>query len=269
LPAAQCSAACNTKIRQPLQIREARRLHKGARMHALPASPPASSLPSWRAVDRALAHAATLDELGLAALWHALTVGSLRIVAERGREGQRTFLARPHAYVWGRDNLTPREKKVVRLVGRGLSNKMIAFELGTSIAAAGRGIDGAVRKFGVRSRIDLAIVAAAFDPSATRMDDSTASFAHVMHDGEPWVALAASLTAHPAWQTLSEAEREVADLALSGHDGATIARMRGCRSARTIANQLGCVFRKVGVSGRAELAARLVSGKHMSEHGGR
>ena len=54
---------------------------------------------------------------------------------------------------------------------------------------------------------------------------------------------------------LSQAEREVVELALSGMSNGQIARTRGC-SARTVANQLASAFRKVGVRSRAELAAR-------------
>lgn len=53
---------------------------------------------------------------------------------------------------------------------------------------------------------------------------------------------------------LSEAEWLVALLALSGHSNAQIAEMRGV-SARTIANQMNAVYRKLGIHGRRELAA--------------
>ena len=53
---------------------------------------------------------------------------------------------------------------------------------------------------------------------------------------------------------LTRAEREIASDALAGHSTAAIARLRG-RSPRTIANQLASIYRKLGVSSRAELAA--------------
>lgn len=56
---------------------------------------------------------------------------------------------------------------------------------------------------------------------------------------------------------LTRAEREVASATIHGDSTAAIARMRG-RSPRTIANQLASIYRKLGVSSRAELAARLV-----------
>ena len=60
-------------------------------------------------------------------------------------------------------------------------------------------------------------------------------------------------------EPLTEAEREVALIALAGHTNDEIARRRGA-SARTVANQLHSVYRKLGVTTRAELAARLHRG---------
>lgn len=55
---------------------------------------------------------------------------------------------------------------------------------------------------------------------------------------------------------LTEAEQAVVALLLDGYDNASIAAARG-RSPRTIANQLARIFRKLDVSSRAELAAKL------------
>lgn len=56
------------------------------------------------------------------------------------------------------------------------------------------------------------------------------------------------------YASLSAAERDVASDAAAGLSNAEIANKRG-RSARTIANQLASVYRKLGVASRAELAA--------------
>ena len=53
---------------------------------------------------------------------------------------------------------------------------------------------------------------------------------------------------------LSLAEREVAMRVLQGQSNAAIAEARGT-SARTVANQIASVFRKLKVGSRAELAA--------------
>ena len=56
---------------------------------------------------------------------------------------------------------------------------------------------------------------------------------------------------------LSPAECEVARLALDGRSNDEIARTRGT-SARTVANQLRAIYRKVGVVTREELAVALI-----------
>jgi DNA-binding CsgD family transcriptional regulator len=57
---------------------------------------------------------------------------------------------------------------------------------------------------------------------------------------------------------LTPAEARVAHLAAAGVSNASIARLRRC-SANTVANQLAAVYRKLGVGGRRELAARFAS----------
>jgi DNA-binding CsgD family transcriptional regulator len=53
---------------------------------------------------------------------------------------------------------------------------------------------------------------------------------------------------------LTDAEREVVAALVEGKSNADIATARG-RSARTVANQISSVFRKLGVGSRAELVA--------------
>ena len=55
---------------------------------------------------------------------------------------------------------------------------------------------------------------------------------------------------------LSRAEFAVAERLLRGHSNARIARARKT-SARTVANQVASIFRKLGVRSRRELLARL------------
>ncbi|MFW6050714.1 MAG: response regulator transcription factor [Myxococcota bacterium] len=52
---------------------------------------------------------------------------------------------------------------------------------------------------------------------------------------------------------LTRAEQDVVAHLLEGASNAEIARRRGT-SPRTVANQLACVFRKLGVSSRQEVA---------------
>lgn len=53
---------------------------------------------------------------------------------------------------------------------------------------------------------------------------------------------------------LTPAEQEVVRLVLDGHSNREIALRRGA-SAKTVANQLGGIYQKLGVSSRYELAA--------------
>jgi DNA-binding CsgD family transcriptional regulator len=64
--------------------------------------------------------------------------------------------------------------------------------------------------------------------------------------------------AQPAAQAgtpLTASEREIIKALMAGHSYAAIAQARG-RAVSTVAKQVGSVFRKLGVSSRAELAAR-------------
>lgn len=55
---------------------------------------------------------------------------------------------------------------------------------------------------------------------------------------------------------LTDAEQEVALLVFQGATDEQIAAKRGS-SAKTVSNQLGSIFRKLGVSSRAQLVLRL------------
>src|SRR4030095_4102045 len=72
------------------------------------------------------------------------------------------------------------------------------------------------------------------------------------------LSVPATRTQQLAQPTLTEAERDVALLAAAGFSNDDIAQRRRCRP-RTIANQLASAYRKMGISGRRELRARLAS----------
>src|SRR5688572_32550121 len=74
--------------------------------------------------------------------------------------------------------------------------------------------------------------------------------------GGDHIVLSFPLDAPEVPASLTQAERAVALLVLDGRTDAEIATARGV-SKRTVANQIAAVFRKVGVSSRVELAARL------------
>jgi DNA-binding CsgD family transcriptional regulator len=76
--------------------------------------------------------------------------------------------------------------------------------------------------------------------------------------GEELVAFSVPKRALAIPEQLSAAEREVAELMLSGLSNAEIAAFRGT-ALRTVANQVAVIFDKVGVGSRGELVARLIA----------
>lgn len=64
--------------------------------------------------------------------------------------------------------------------------------------------------------------------------------------------------------SLSESEQAVARAVIAGHSNAEIARVRGT-SAKTVANQLYAMYRKLEVGTREELVAMLVDGALVSD----
>lgn len=75
--------------------------------------------------------------------------------------------------------------------------------------------------------------------------------------GDVIVISADSLALPPA---LSDSEQAVARALIAGHSNAEIARARGT-SAKTVANQLYAMFRKLEVGTREELVTLLVDGE--------
>ena len=80
----------------------------------------------------------------------------------------------------------------------------------------------------------------------------------------PWRSERLLVLSHPVAAPdlppeLTTAEREVLLGLLAGEVHENLAKSRGT-SARTVANQVGAIFRKLGVSSRAELLARIHRG---------
>jgi DNA-binding NarL/FixJ family response regulator len=74
------------------------------------------------------------------------------------------------------------------------------------------------------------------------------------------IVISADVLALP--DLLSESEQAVARALIAGSSNAEIARARGT-SVKTVANQLYAMYRKLGVSTREELVARLVDGEQV------
>ncbi len=82
---------------------------------------------------------------------------------------------------------------------------------------------------------------------------------HLDMNGEEYLVLdfpaaGAAEVDEPGPWSLTPSEREVAAAAVAGKTNQEIAAARG-GSARTVANQLASIYRKLGINSRAELAA--------------
>ena len=75
--------------------------------------------------------------------------------------------------------------------------------------------------------------------------------------GDEFVVVSEPIVGADVFAALTQAEREVARLVADGSSNQAIAAKRGARP-RTVANQLAAIFRKLAVSSRSELIARLV-----------
>jgi DNA-binding NarL/FixJ family response regulator len=77
--------------------------------------------------------------------------------------------------------------------------------------------------------------------------------------GESLVVISLPIEASASLEALTPAERAVALAVLRGLSNEQVAKERGCR-ARTVAVQLASIYRKLGISSRAELAVLLGGG---------
>ena len=75
--------------------------------------------------------------------------------------------------------------------------------------------------------------------------------------GDEFVVVSEPIVGAADLAALTQAEREVARLVADGCSNQAIAAKRGAR-LQTVANQLAAVYRKLAVSSRSELVARLV-----------
>ncbi|HSC86782.1 MAG TPA: helix-turn-helix transcriptional regulator [Polyangiaceae bacterium] len=157
--------------------------------------------------------------------WLALTEGHLAVVPRTDGQGERHYVfcetdRRPLCA------LSRAEIQVVAHAARGLSNKLIAHELGVSESFVSRALGRATFRLGCTSRHDLVRMAALLlGPPPER--------------GRP--------------EGLTAAECEVLEMVRSGHSNAEIAAQRAT-SPRTVANQIARVLRKLGASSRRQVA---------------
>ena len=202
-----------------------------------------------RRIDRARTRAGRADADTALASWEALVCGRWSLVDRFDADGRRYLVARRNdPAVSDPRGLSRCEAQAAEFLSLGHSEKQIGYALGISSAAVSRSIRSAVRKLGLRSRAELASLFAGRAAEGGCFE---------LELGGEQLAVCARERPQPlAFEPLSGAEREIATLVSSGRSDGEIARLRGA-STRTIGNQLGAIYRKLGIHSRTELAARI------------
>jgi DNA-binding NarL/FixJ family response regulator len=175
----------------------------------------------------------------------ALLAGRMRLVSREEDGSGGYVLGFGHTAA----RLTSRELSILAAAESGVANKLVAIEQSLACSTVSESLHTAIAKLGFAGRTEFLKIMASL--RATRQGPGLRVV------GAPelcWVFLPVeSLGLDPR---LTDAERQVVAGVLSGRSNAAIAGARRT-SARTVANQLAAIYRKLGVSSRWELAASI------------
>lgn len=200
------------------------------------------------------------------AVWNGLLEGRFGLLRTLEFDGFRLLLVEERTKTGARSAHASLKRRVLRYAATGYSTKYIAIELGLSPSTVAYHVKTALAALGLSSRSELlrvlhmpmtlpaqesaqtaVLLRAPADTVACRLDSGAL--------GSPAVILLAyALPAPPSLPGLSAAESKIVHEVLAGRRNKEIARGRGT-SVRTVANQIGRAFRKLGVGSRAELCA--------------
>jgi DNA-binding NarL/FixJ family response regulator len=156
-----------------------------------------------------------------------------------------------------RSLLTSRETALLAAAATGVANTRLAATYALSRSTVSQLLKDAIGKLGIANRgefLDLM--------GRLRATGSELLRAHPTEGDAPgtrfflFPLVPASASPPASWARLTPAERQVAGAVLRGSTNDAIAAARRT-SARTVANQLAAIYRKLGVSSRWELAAHL------------
>jgi DNA-binding NarL/FixJ family response regulator len=205
------------------------------------------------------ADAASSVPFDLASLWLDACAGKVRIV-DTFFDAERCYaLVSRRASEARRRPISERRLRVLERVLLGARAKVVAMELSLSpssvagsLAYCLRALGFGDRPYGLPLMLVMAVRAARreirFEARCSRLKLDLAEL-EVVSALRPDLGLGT---------VLSGAELAVTSQIVEGCDHDEIARARGT-SPRTVANQLGAAYRKLGVSGRAELIDQVVS----------
>ena len=199
-------------------------------------------------------------QLDLGSVWRELVNGEARVKGSFHSE-ERCYLVLDRARE-RRDTARQAEVGKVRILETILlegAQKEVAIEWGLSPSTVAGALKQCLERLGVSgttSRISPLLVSAAYASQADA-GPRWARSSELMLLGHTYQVVSVPRPEAKLAGVLTPAQYEVIRLLMEGKSHEAIARARN-RSTRTIANQLGAVFRKLGVSGRTELIRALV-----------
>jgi len=205
-----------------------------------------------RAMDRARTSEMRASPERALELWRGLVAGQWSLVDHWEHGGRRYVAAYPNRPGM-RDPraLSKTEQAVLRYVELGATNKEASYALGVSEKTVTECVTRILRKFRVRSRVELAGLIAA--TRSTRLDVPLAD------ERIGVLAIDVAPTETSAVTSLTVAERDVAEHVARGWSNARIAASRRV-SVSTVAKQLRLIFDKLGVDNRSQLARAVAQG---------
>lgn len=214
-----------------------------------------------RALDRARGPLRRRDELEALNLWQGLVSGKWTLVDRFESDGKHYVIAhRNEDRLAPALGLAPLDQQVAAHAATGQANKLIAYQLGLNPATVSTILNRVCKKLRLESKTQLAALGATLGVGAgTVTGKPTATPAVIAQVGPngPRLGIVTSVDGGASGlESLSQAELACAQLVVAGSSNLEIARTRGV-SPRTVANQLASVYQKLGLGGRAELAARL------------
>ncbi len=198
--------------------------------------------------------AAASAPFDLALLWQRLC-GGVYHVRHAGFTSERCFVVltvdqpNPETHRVGGRSL-----EILERVLRGESRKQVLFDLRISSSTVAGSLKNSLRRFGIECKpasVPVLLLMAARS-AAAKQASLTAHSAGFCWDGATYLTVGVPRPERALSAALTPAELAVALKLVEGRSHAQISGARRA-STRTVANQLGAVFRKLGVSGRAEL----------------
>lgn len=176
----------------------------------------------------------------------AVLAGRWSLVDRFDSDGRRFVVAyRNPPGVLDPRRLTPREEGVTALAAMGRSNKEIASQLGVTQSTVATLLASALNKLGLSSRTMLPLFWRDLHGRAWAVSNAEAPLIALSHQDDP-----------KGLSALTPAERAVALALLEGLSDRHIAQARNS-SRHTVSKHVTAIFRKLGVSSRAELAYKL------------